>query len=344
MDAELAVFAELQNGRRRLWMVLNESRGMSSRYSPGANLEVRMRRLVRVGCALWMSAVVSAAMCAGHGAMMAQDASDEVVPGMEDTCVELFGYLGCDATGMPKRPAGQLVVVHFAAVAVSPTKMTAGGSHGQNSQDAAESTALQYCRRNGASDCKVLTWGQNACVSLAVSFADKAYGFSVADNRDEAAVNAMAQCLGGRGKSCVTVAAPCAADDVRWSSPLPLPIGVQGGSVDPAMVGTWELFINPGRWIWRVASNGTYELHSEAMDATPSNAGTFTASNGKYTLHALTMPWDDTGTYKVQSPTVVVATGKLGTGTWRKIAGASSTSARPAVPVKQSGPPITVRK
>jgi hypothetical protein len=86
------------------------------------------------------------------------------------------------------------------------------------------------------------------------------------------------------------------------------------------MVGTWALEINPGRWIWRVATNGTYEFHSEAMDATPSNAGTFSASGGNYTLHANNIPWDDLGTYKVEAPGVVVATGRLGTGTWRRIA------------------------
>lgn len=93
-----------------------------------------------------------------------------------------------------------------------------------------------------------------------------------------------------------------------------------------------------------MAPNGTYELHSEAMDNTPSNAGTFSASNGHYTLHAITMTWDDAGTYKVQSSGVVVATGKLGTGTWRKIGGASSNMTKAPPPARPSGPPITIRK
>ena len=297
---------------------------------------VRWSRWGRCSCiALWIALLAS----------LPARAQDEVVPGMEDTCVELFGYLGCDATGMPKPPGGgQMIVVHYAAVAISATSMTVGGAHGQNSESSAEQTALQNCRRNGAPDCKVLTWAENSCVGLAESVADKSYGFYAAGSRDAAAAGALAKCRSVNGKNCVTVAAPCGADDVRWSSPLPLPAETHGGPVDPAMVGTWELFINPGRWVWRVAANGTYELHSEAMDATPSNAGTFSASNGRYTLHAITMPWDDQGTYSAQSPTVVVATGKLGTGTWRKIAGASSTVTSAPTSAMPAGRPITVRK
>jgi hypothetical protein len=297
---------------------------------------------LRMGCVPGMSALVllcSAAACAQN------NGSTEVVPGMENPCIQNFGYNACDANGMPKAPGGQqLIVVHFAAVAISPTTMAAGASHGQNSQSGAEQTALQNCRRNGATDCKVLTWGQNYCVGLAESFVDKSYGFYVGSGRDESAAGALARCQSEKGKNCVTVAAPCASDDVRWSSPLPLPPGGSTATVDPNMVGTWELFINPGRWIWRVAPNGTYELHSEAMDNTPSNAGTLSASNGHYTLHAITMSWDDAGTYKVQSPGVVVATGKLGTGTWKRIGGANNNVTKAPPPAGPSGPPITIRK
>jgi hypothetical protein len=296
----------------------------------------------------WMSRAPGLAalvfLCFAAAASTQDNGSTEVVPGMEDSCIQNLGYLACDATGMPKPPGGQqLIVVHFAAVALSPTTMTAGASHGQDSQSSAEQTALQNCRRNGATDCKVLTFGENYCIGLAESYADKSYGFYVGSGRDESAAGALAHCQSGHGKNCVTVTAPCASDDVRWSSPLPLPPGGSTEKVDPDMVGTWELFLNPGRWIWRVAPNGTYELHSEAMDNTPSNAGTFSASNGRYTLHAITTSWDDVGTYKVQSPGVVVATGKLGTGTWKRIGGASNNVTK-APTARPGGPPITIRK
>ena len=294
----------------------------------------------------WGSAVLGIVALAGAASQPARaqdDGSTEVVPGMEDACIENLGYLACE-NGIPKAPvAPQFIAVYCAAVAISPTTMTAGGSHGQNSQSEAEQTALQNSRRNGATNCKGLTWAENACIGLAESYGDKAYGFYVGNSRDESAAGALARCQSANGKNCVTITAPCASDDVRWSAPLPLPPGGSTATVDPNMVGTWELFINPGRWVWRVAPNGTYELHSEAMDNTPSNAGTFSASNGHYTLHAITMSWDDAGTYKVQSPGVVVATGKLGTGTWRRIGGASSNLTKAPV-ARPSGPPITIRK
>ena len=300
----------------------------------------RVRERVLVACAITVAAFLCAASVHAQ-----DDGITEVVPGMEDACIENFGYLGCTADGMPKPPGGgQMILVHYAAVAKSQSTLTAGASHGQNSLADAEQAALQVCLRNGAKDCKVLTWSENLCIGLAESFTDKWYAFYVGGSRDESAAGALARCQSAGGKSCVTITAPCASDDGRWSSPLPLPPGGSASTVDPNMVGTWELFINPGRWIWRVAPNGTYELHSEAMDNTPSNAGTFTASNGHYTLHAITMTWDDAGTYKVQSPGVVVATGKLGTGTWKKIGGASNNVTRAPAPAKPAGPPITVRK
>lgn len=292
---------------------------------------------------LWFVAL--ALLCFSVAARAQDDGSTEVVPGMEDACIENLGYNACGPDGMPRSGTGQqLIVVHYAAVALSESTMTAGASHGQNSQDGAEQAALQVCQRAGAKDCKVLTWGENYCIGLAESYADKQYGFYVGSGRDQSAAGALAHCQAAGGKSCVTVTAPCASDDIRWSSPLPLPPGGSTASVDPNMVGTWELFINPGRWVWRVAPNGTYELHSEAMDNTPSNAGTFSASNGHYTLHAISMTWDDAGTYKVQSPGVVVATGKLGTGTWKKIGGASNNVTKAPKSASPTGPPITIRK
>ncbi len=233
-----------------------------------------------------------------------------------EACILAFGYTGCQEMG---RPGGggppTTVIVHFAAVAISPSTMAAGQAHGQNSLDEAKATALQRCRSGGAQDCRVLTWGQNHCVSLAVSHTDKHFGYGVGDDRNAAAAKALSEC----GKNCFVLTAPCAGDAALWASPLPLPTGVRGGPVDPAMVGTWVLDINPGRWIWRVAANGTYEFHSEAIDQAGANAGTLTSAGGHYTLHAITTAWDDVGTYVVQSPGVIVATGKLGTGTWKKL-------------------------
>src|SRR5579872_132408 len=151
--------------------------------------DTRAMRWIRWSLAVLGIAALFSAASRPAGAQ--EDGSTEVVPGMEDTCIENFGYLACE-NGMPKPPrAQQLGVVHFAVVAISPTTMTAGASHGQNSQSSAEQTALQNCRRNRAADCQVLTWGENFCIGLAESYADKKYGFYVGSSRDESAAGAL---------------------------------------------------------------------------------------------------------------------------------------------------------
>lgn len=223
----------------------------------------------------------------------------------------------CEKT--PTAPAAP-VILHFAALAFSPSTLNSGSSHGQDSESAAKDTALKNCSSAGA-DCQLLNWGSNLCLALAVSRPDGAYGQAPAASRTKAASAALAQCRGpGGGKNCVVQAAPCASDDPRWPAPLPLPASTDGAaSVDPAVVGTWELAINPGRWVMEVGAKGTFEFHSEAMDGAPSRAGAFTASNGNWTLNA-TDGWSDGGSYSFQSPSVWIAIGKLGIGTWHRIA------------------------
>jgi Domain of unknown function (DUF4189) len=238
----------------------------------------------------------------------------------EEACVDALGYVGCENLGHPY-PAAQLVILHWAAVAISPSTLTVGGSHGQNSQQDAEQTALTNCRRNGARDCEVLQWVRNECQALAVSYPKGPYGWSDGSTRVGAAAHAMSECKSRGGQNCTVIAAPCAVDDIRWTSPLPLPPGNSTGKVDPKMVGTWYLSINPGYWVWRVSANGTYEFHSEAVDNVASNAGSVSSNNGHYTLHAINLSWDDTGTYHFQDSNTLIATGKLGTGTWHRLAG-----------------------
>jgi hypothetical protein len=235
-------------------------------------------------------------------------------------CVDALGYVGCDNLGKPNHPPQQLIILHWAALAISPTTLRAGASHGQNSVAEAEQTALANCRRQGALDCKVLQWVRNECASLAISYAGGRYGWADGSNRAGAAARAMAQCKSTGGKSCAVVTAPCAGDDARWSSPLPLPsVGTTAG-VDPRTVGTWELLRNPGVWVWRIAANGTYEFHSEAGDGAAPQAGTIAAGSGTWSIRALNNGYTDGGTYTFPSPDRLMATGKLGTGAWVRVA------------------------
>lgn len=247
-------------------------------------------------------------------------AQDTIITPRE-ACVENFGYLGCDPEGNPIPPQQEnhRVVLYWTALALSEKAMKAGASHGENSAGSADQTALANCRRNGPSDCKILTNASNRCLALSFGSNATRYGYSPGSDRNSAAAGAMGECRSRGGVSCVVIAAPCAEDDPRWSAPLPLPTGVQASPLDPRMVGTWELLINPGYWIWRVAGNGTYEFHSEAMDGARTHAGTLTSSKGHYTLHAMNLSWDDAGTYTFDGPDTIVAKGKLGTGTWHRL-------------------------
>jgi len=269
-----------------------------------------MAGLHRARLAAWLGVGLIAAAMGGRTAAAQEGVTCGVTVGPDGNWINL-GACGNQ----------QAAQDHYAAVAISPSTLTMGGSHGQNSQSAAEQAAMQICRISGSKDCEVEYWARNACVALATAAkAPGAYGAALAGDRESAAANALASCVSHRGQGCAVRVTPCAGDDVRWSSPLPLPPGNQPGSVDPNLVGMWALLINPGYWIWQIGRNGTYTFHSEAADTVPSHMGTFTASNGHYTMHATNVPGDDAGTYTYTAPGTLVATGQFGTATWRRIA------------------------
>jgi hypothetical protein len=229
----------------------------------------------------------------------------------------------------------------YAAIAVSPSTLKSGAEHGTTTEASVDSAALQYCQQSGANDCKVYS-AVDSCVALArpENPVPNHYGVGSGSSREGAAAQALAECTKGGGISCFVGLAPCSSDDVRFASPLPLPPGGKPGSVDPALVGLWGLNVSSGIWVWQISANGTYTFHSEAPDNTQPHDGTFTANNGKYTLHSIVSPWDDLGTYTMQGSTATVMTGKLGTGTWYRIA------ADPVYGGSASGPAsgITIRR
>ena len=209
----------------------------------------------------------------------------------------------------------------YAAIAVSPSTTWAGAEKGTTTEASVDNGALQYCENKGARDCKIYS-AVDSCVALAwgATPVPNQFGVGKGATRDGAGAQALAQCTKAGGISCVVTLAPCGSDDVRFASPLPLPPGGKPGSVDPAVVGLWALNVNGGIWVWQISANGTDTSHSEATDGTLPQAGTFTASKGKYTLHSMVSSWDDLGTYTMQGTTAMLMTGKLGTGTWYRIA------------------------
>jgi hypothetical protein len=208
----------------------------------------------------------------------------------------------------------------YVAIAVSPSTLNAGAEHGTTTENSVDSGALQFCQQTGANDCRIYS-AVDSCMAFAkpATPVPNHYGCAAAATRDAAAAQALAECAKAGGMNCAVTLAPCGNDDVRFQSPLPLPPGGKPGSVDPALVGLWGLNVTSGIWVWQISANGAYTFHSEAPDTTPTHAGTFTASNGKYTLHATSMQWDDQGTYTMQGSNSVLMIGKLGKGTWQRI-------------------------
>jgi len=111
----------------------------------------------------------------------------------------------------------------------------------------------------------------------------------------------------------------------------PLPAGVTpapsqaptSSTVDPALVGTWELMVQRGhvqsRWIWQIMGDGTYKFRAEPQRSARPHEGSMTAANGRWTLHALRglSGYSDGGAYEIRD-TLAVITGKLGSGAWKR--------------------------
>lgn len=210
----------------------------------------------------------------------------------------------------------------FAALAISETTYRAGVSYGEPSSAQAEKDAVMSCaQNNGGNDCKSIQWVSNACVGIAISRADSTYGFSKdKPTRISAWNEALQQCRQAGGKSCSVMATPCSGDNPIYAPALPLPPGDRNAKIDPSLVGTWMIDMNPGRWLWQIGAGGTYQFHSEAMDLTPTHAGRIEAADGKWSLQATAGYADiDEGTYQMTGSDSVFMTGKLGQATWRRV-------------------------
>lgn len=210
----------------------------------------------------------------------------------------------------------------YAAVAISSTTYRAGVAYGEPSREQAERNSADSCKRNnGGADCKSVNWVANGCVGIAVSRDDKAYGVSAAEKSRLAAWrSALDYCRSAGGLHCSVMATPCSSDNPRYAPALPLPPQRSGTKIDPRIVGTWFIDMNPGRWIWEIGAGGTYQFHSEAPDLAPSHAGLINAADGKWTLNA-TAGFADTdgGAYQVLAPDKLRMSGKLGTATWSRV-------------------------
>jgi uncharacterized caspase-like protein len=119
-------------------------------------------------------------------------------------------------------------------------------------------------------------------------------------------------------------AAPAAAPPVAAVAAPSRAQSAATGAIDPALVGTWEVMVptrqGQSRWVWQIMADGAYKFHAEPSYGARPHEGMMTASNGRWTLHAvrgLSRGYSDGGSYELHD-TIAVITGKLGTGTWKR--------------------------
>ena len=99
----------------------------------------------------------------------------------------------------------------WTSIALSEKTMTFGYSWQADSRAQADRLALAACGRH-ASDCKVVEWGQNECLALAISLRERAWGSAWDRNGANARAAATAECRKVNGTRCVVRADPCAHD------------------------------------------------------------------------------------------------------------------------------------
>jgi hypothetical protein len=116
---------------------------------------------------------------------------------------------GCDQPA-PKGPAQAPGI--WGALAVSPSTTLSGSTWGYQDKQHAADSALKECSlaMNAMRDCRIVGVFANACVALATSPNEHAWGFSGTYNTIKLAADAaMTRCQNGGGRTCAIVAKFC---------------------------------------------------------------------------------------------------------------------------------------
>jgi Domain of unknown function (DUF4189) len=211
---------------------------------------------------------------------------------------------------VPAAPDGWVVV------AFSEPDFAAAVAHGFTSGEAATVEAMTACRRNGGADCKVLWSGVNTCIALTESINRRPWIRAIGEggSRSEAVRDGLLRCRRAGGDNCLVRNTPCSHDNNLFPSPFEPASDV--AIVDPRTVGTWELPVGKGRWVWTIDRRGTYAFRDETSGA--SHSGSF-ASNGKVWAIRISTGPSDSGPYSFRNADTMTATGVLGTADWHRV-------------------------
>jgi len=96
----------------------------------------------------------------------------------------------------------------FGAIAYSPAKRAHGITYDYGNRASAESEALTFCRRLGASDCRVVIWFSNNCGALATA-SNGTYGGGYSGNKIGAETRALYYCRNAGGSDCAVQRSFC---------------------------------------------------------------------------------------------------------------------------------------
>jgi len=105
-----------------------------------------------------------------------------------------------------------------------------------------------------------------------------------------------------------------------------LVVACGGPTVDPALVGAWEIPVPGGHWVLTIDGAGHYEFAVQG-GAAPSHSGEFSAHNGAWSMHATSLALDDQGQYSVGADGALQLTGNRGALRWQH--GATTAAATP---------------
>lgn len=95
----------------------------------------------------------------------------------------------------------------YGAIAYGPTSRAWGYSYSWDSQDKAESVAMQNCAQHG-DDCEVMVWFEHKCGAVSQGDGTEAY-WGLGDTDGEARADAQNKCASGGATNCQVQVSQC---------------------------------------------------------------------------------------------------------------------------------------
>jgi len=227
--------------------------------------------------------------------------------------------IGAIAFGCIITASAQVPTSYYGAIAVSPfsssdTDIHWGAASWLTSQSDADEAALKQCRDSGGGACKIEAQGTGTHMALWFSTPGKVWGIERGAFPQEVIALVVSAC-----SQKVADLTKCTLPTDGSSSSEP----GQALSIDPRVVGIWQIPVNLGHWFLEVDPLGTYKFHSDG-DSTPANSGSFATNGGYWSLKA-TSGYTDAGSYSIEPSGTFVATSQhfVGKGHWQHPAGAA---------------------